>query len=265
MRGRLALVTGGGTGLGRCISLGLAARGYDLIINYSRSKKEATETADECRAKGTKVTLVQADVSEPAGCRLLADAADAQHGKLDLLVNNAGVTRQARDLADLSLLNKDDFMDVYSVNVAGPFLALQALKPLLLNAHAQTDRASVVLNVSSVAGLTGVGSSLAYIASKGALNSMTIALARSLGPQIRVNALCPGFIGTRWFRDAMSEDKYAATVANVQARTALHVASGPDDIADVALFLCGDESRHVTGELIRVDGGMHLGEASLKK
>jgi 3-oxoacyl-[acyl-carrier protein] reductase len=255
--GRIALVTGSATGLGRSIAVKLAERGADVIINYSRSSAEAEEAADLCRAAGSQVEVVKASVADPDGCRALADAA-ARRGRLDILVNNAGITRHARDHSDLDALTKADFMDTYEVNVVGPYLMLQATKALLVAAHETTQRASSVLNTSSIAGIKGIGSSVAYAATKGALNTMTISLARALAPAIRVNAICPGFIGTRWFKDAMDEDAFNQTVQAVEARTALGVASGPDDIADAALFFLSDASRHVTGELLLVDAGMHL-------
>ncbi|MEX0283649.1 MAG: SDR family NAD(P)-dependent oxidoreductase [Paracoccaceae bacterium] len=260
LQGRLALVTGSATGLGRSMAVKLAERGADVIINYSRSVTEAEDAADLCRTHGAQVQVVQADVSEAEGCRTLAEAAST-HGRLDILINNAGITRHARDHGDLDALDKGDFMDIYAVNVVGPWLMLQAAKPLLLAAHEQSGRASAVLNTSSIAGVKGVGSSVAYACSKGALNTMTQSLARALGPQIRVNAICPGFIGTRWFRDTMDEDSYAKTVASVEAMTPLAVASGPDDIADAALFFVSDAARHVTGETLLADAGMHLGKA----
>lgn len=258
LEGRLALVTGSATGLGRSIAVKLAERGADVIVNYARSAAEAEEAADLCRAAGARVTVVQADVADPAGCRDLAGAAQ-DRGALDILVNNAGITRHARDHADLDALTKADFMDVYAVNVVGPYLMLQAARPLLEAAHKASGRSSAVLNTSSIAGIQGTGSSVAYAASKGALNTMTLSLARALAPAIRVNAICPGFIGTRWFRDAMDADSYDDTVRKIEAATPLSVASGPDDIADAALFLLSDASRHVTGELLTVDAGMHLG------
>lgn len=204
------------------------------------------------------MSVVQADVSQTQGCQTLTEAA-ARLGRLDILINNAGITRHARDHSDLDALSKDDFMDIYAVNVVGPYLMLQAAKPLLQAAHHQSGRASAVLNTSSIAGVLGVGSSVAYAASKGALNTMTLSLARALGPQIRVNALCPGFIGTRWFRDTMGADEFAAVERSIEASTPLAAASGPDDIADAALFFVTDASRHVTGELMLVDAGLHLG------
>ncbi|MCM2563845.1 SDR family oxidoreductase [Lutimaribacter sp. EGI FJ00015] len=260
MQGRKALVTGSATGLGRSMAVKLAERGADVIVNYTRSSTEAEEAADLCRAAGAEVKVVQADVSTTEGARALAAAAQGW-GRLDMLVNNAGITRHARDHADLDALGRDDFLDVYAVNVVGPYLTLQAAKPLLVAAHADTGRAASVLNTSSIAGVKGVGSSVAYAASKGALNTMTLSLARALAPAIRVNAICPGFIGTRWFRDAMDEAGYAEKEAQVAATTPLHVASGPDDIADAALFFLSDAARHVTGETLLVDAGMHLGRA----
>lgn len=255
--GRIALVTGSATGLGRAIAVKLAERGADVIINYSRSATEAEEAADLCRAAGSQVEVVKANVADPTDCLTLAEAA-ARRGRLDILVNNAGITRHARDHSDLDALSKDDFMDTYEVNVVGPYLMLQATKPLLEAAYQTTNRASTVLNTSSIAGIKGIGSSVAYAATKGALNTMTVSLARALAPAIRVNAICPGFIGTRWFKDAMDEDAYAKTVEAVAAKNALGVASGPDDIADTALFFLSDAARHVTGELLLVDAGMHL-------
>jgi 3-oxoacyl-[acyl-carrier protein] reductase len=258
LEGRVALVTGSATGLGRSIAVKLAERGAEVILNCTRSLKEAEEAADLCRAAGAQAEIVQADVSDVAGCRKLADAA-ARRGRLDMLVNNAGITRHARDHSDLDALNRDDFLAVYAVNVVGPYLMLQATKPMLVAAHDQTGRASAVLNTSSIAGVRGIGSSVAYAASKGALNTMTLSLARALAPRIRVNAICPGFIGTRWFSDAMEPDKFDALKRGVEANTPLGVASGPDDIADSAVFFLTDASRHVTGETLLVDAGLHLG------
>ena len=257
LEGRIALVTGSATGLGRAMAVKLAERGADVIINYSRSAAEAEQAADLCRAAGSQVEVVKANVADPDGCKALAEAA-ARRGRLDILANNAGITRHARDHSDLAALTKDDFMDTYEVNVVGPYLMLQATKALLVAAHETTGRASAVVNTSSIAGIKGIGSSVAYATSKGALNTMTVSLARALAPEIRVNAICPGFIGTRWFKDAMDDEAFEKKVSMVKAKAPLKVASGPDDIADAALFFLSDASRHVTGELMLVDAGMHL-------
>ena len=262
LAGRKALVTGSATGLGRSIALRLAERGADVIVNCTRSVENAEATVADCQAAGAQARLVQADVSTEEGCRKLADAA-AQAGRLDILVNNAGITKHARDHADLGALSRDDFLHLYAVNVVGPFLMMQACKSLLIESYTQTGRAAAVLNTSSIAGVTGIGSSVAYAATKGALNTMTLSLARALAPAIRVNAICPGFIGTRWFKDEMDEAQYQRMEASVAASVPLNVASGPDDIADSAIFFLTDASRHVTGETLLADAGMHLGYAPL--
>ena len=207
LEGRKALVTGSATGLGRSFAVMLAERGADVIVNCTRSLTEAEETVAACNELGAQTQLIAADVSTDDGCKKLADAA-GNWGHLDILVNNAGITRHARDHSDLDALSREDFLDTYAVNVAGPFLMMQACKDLMVKAYETTGRASTVLNVSSIAGVTGIGSSVAYAATKGALNTMTLSLARALAPAIRVNAICPGFIGTRWFKDSMSAVSY---------------------------------------------------------
>lgn len=261
--GRKAAITGGGTGLGREMALGLARRGADVIVTYSRSAADAEATAADCRAEGVEARAVQADAASAEGAAKLAEAC-APWGRVDVLICNAGITKHAPNHAELDALSAEDFLRLYAVNVVGPFLAVQALKPLLAASRAATGRAAAVLNTSSIAGVTGIGSSVAYAASKGALNTMTLSLARALGPDIRVNAVCPGFIGTRWFKDAMDEDAYAKVVARVEASTPLAAASGPEDIADAALFLVSDAARHVTGETLLVDAGAHLNLAPMK-
>lgn len=260
LSGRQAVVTGSATGLGASIAVKLAEAGASVILNYSRSAKEAEETADLCRSHGAQVQVVQANISEDSDCRKLAEAASV-HGKLDILVNNAGTTKQVPNHAELDKLDKEDFLHIYGVNVVGPFMAVRACEPLLKAAKAQSGRASSVLNVSSIAAVTGIGSSVAYAASKGALNTMTLSLSRALAPDIRVNAICPGFIGTRWFKDALDKDQYARMEENVKNAMPLKLASGPDDIADAAFFFLHDGSAHVTGEMLIVDAGLHLGYA----
>jgi 3-oxoacyl-[acyl-carrier protein] reductase len=261
MDGQSAIVTGSATGLGAAIALRLAARGARLVLNYSRSRQACEETAAACAQAGApEVRVVCADISRNEDCRALADAA-SDWGRLDVLVNNAGITKHAHDHADMDALSGEDFQRLYAVNTIGPFQMTRAAKPLLVAAHALTGRASKVVMVSSIAGVKGIGSSVAYCASKGALNTMTLSLARALAPAIRVNAVCPGFIDTRWFRDAFGEQTTARIRENVRATTPLQVAPGAGDVADAAMFFCDDASRHVTGELMLIDGGSHLGTA----
>ena len=175
-----------------------------MILNYSKSLKEAEATAEAVRAAGAEAAIAQGDVAEDADCRRIAEAA-ARFGRLDALVNNAGITKHVPRHAELDGLSKDDFLRLYAVNTVGPFQMIRACRALLEKA---TGQASVVMT-SSIAGVTGIGSSVAYAASKGALNTMTLSLARALAPKIRVNAICPGFIDTRWFGDAFGEDATA--------------------------------------------------------
>lgn len=255
----VVVATGSATGLGAALALGAARRGARaVIINCTKSLKEAEETADLVRAAGAQAVIAQGDVSEDAACRRIAEAA-APFGRVDVLVNNAGVTKHAHNHADLDALTDEDFVRLYRVNVVGPFQMIRACRALMEAAPAPAS----VLNVSSIAGVTGIGSSVAYAASKGAFNTMTLSLARALAPKIRVNALCPGFIDTRWFPDAFGEEVTERIRANVIASTPLQVASQPEDIADAGLFLMSRASRHVTGETLLVDAGTHLGFATL--
>ena len=255
--GKIILVTGGATGLGAAIAIGAAKRGAKaLIINCTKSLKEAEETAATVRAAGAEAVIAQGDVAEDADCRRVAQAA-ARFGRLDVLVNNAGITKHAPNHADLDALSKEDFQRVFAVNTIGPFQMVRACRSLLEAAPPP----ATVLVTSSIAGVRGMGSSVAYAASKGALNTMTLSLARALGPKIRVNAICPGFIDTRWFTEGRGEDvaqRIRETVAN---STPLKVAGKPEDIADAALFLMSPASRHITGAILMADAGMHLGSS----
>ena len=251
--GKIILITGSATGLGAAMAVGAAKRGAKaVILNCTKSLKEAEATADEVRKAGADVAIARGDVSDDEACRAIAASA-ARYGRLDALVNNAGTTKQVPNHGDMDGLSKDDFLHIYAVNVVGPFQMIRACRALL----EQAERATV-LNISSIAGVKGIGSSVAYAASKGALNTMTLSLARALAPKIRVNALCPGFIDTRWFTDAFGDEITARIRDNVAKTTPLQAASKPEDIADAGLFFISDASRHVTGETLLVDAGLHL-------
>jgi 3-oxoacyl-[acyl-carrier protein] reductase len=254
--GKVILVTGSATGLGAAIAVGAARRGAKaVILNCSKSRKEAEATAETVRAAGAEAEIAQGDVSEDADCRKIADVA-ARFGRLDALVNNAGITKHVQNHADLDGLTKEDFIRLYGINTIGPFQMLRACRALLEAA----ERPSVLMT-SSISAVTGIGSSVAYAASKGALNTMTLSLARALAPKIRVNAICPGYIDTRWFSDVFGEEKAAQVRERVAKSVPLQVASKPEDIADAALFFISDAARHVTGETLMIDAGMHLGFA----
>jgi NAD(P)-dependent dehydrogenase (short-subunit alcohol dehydrogenase family) len=253
--GKVVLVTGGGTGLGAAIAVGVARRGAKgIVINYSRSAKEAEETAAAARAAGAEAVIVKGDVAQDADCRSIAAAAQ-RFGRIDALVNSAGITKHVPRHGDLDGLTADDFLRLYAVNAIGPFQMIRACRSLL---EAATGQASVLM-VSSIAAVRGIGSSVAYAASKGALNTMTLSLARALAPKIRVNAICPGFIDTRWFSSAYDAGAAQKIRDNVRATTPLQVVSTAEDIADASLFLISDASRRITGEILLADAGAHLG------
>jgi 3-oxoacyl-[acyl-carrier protein] reductase len=256
--GKRAIVTGGGTGLGAATAIGLARRGASICVNYATSADAAAEVVESCRKLGVEAFAKKADVGEDADCRALVDAAAARFGGVDILVNNAGVTKFAKH-TDLDALEAEDFLRLYRVNVVSVYQMTRAAQP-----HLAAGGKGSVVNISSIAGVTGIGSSIAYAATKGALNTMTLSLARALAPNIRVNAVCPGYIGSGWFTKYQGIDVEAQTADAVAKSTPLKVASMPEDIAETILFFAGPESRHVTGEFIIVDAGMHLGFAPLR-
>jgi len=257
--GQTAIVTGSATGLGAAIAIKLAERGANVVINYTKSKVEAEATAKACENagedSGVRALLVQADVSNDDDCRRMAREAVQAFGRIDILVNNAGGTKFA-DHANMDDLQAEDFHWIYSLNVVGPYQMIRACLPQL-----KERGKGRVVNVSSIAAVVGIGSSVAYAASKGALNTMTVSLARALAPEVRVNAICPGFIGTRWFKDKFSDDGFEAIVADQQATTPLRQAGTPELVADAAVFFACEGGEHITGETLITDAGMHLGYA----
>jgi len=254
--GLCAIVTGSASGLGAATAALLAKGGARIVVNYASSQKEAEQTADLCRDAGAEVVVVQGDVARDEDCRKIVAAA-AAWGRLDALVNNAGTTKHvAHD--NLDGLSAEDFQRIYAVNTIGPFQMVRAARALLEAGAKAAGHASAVVNVSSVAGISGVGSSIAYAASKGALNTMTLSLSRALAPTIRVNTVCPGYIDTPWFTKGRGEAGAKQVRDSVVARVPLKVASSAEDIAQLVGFLASPASSNMTGEVVRMDAGMHL-------
>ena len=251
LKDAVCIVTGSATGIGAACAERLAAKGARVAINYTKSENEARDIAAACEAKGGGTIVVRADVSLDADCRRLATEVLDQWGRIDGLINNAGTTKFARH-GDLDALQASDFQRIFGVNIIGPFQMTRAVAPAM-----QQQGKGAIVNISSIAGITGMGSSVAYAASKGALNTMTLSLARALGPAIRVNAVCPGFVETRWLTGGLGED-YERLKQNYEAITPLKAIVMPEDVADAAVWLLegGDK---VTGEVIMVDSGVHLG------
>jgi 3-oxoacyl-[acyl-carrier protein] reductase len=255
--GLCVVITGSASGLGAATAAILAKDGARLVINYSSSEKEAMATAEHCRSLGAaEVVVVQGDVSKDEDCKKIIAAA-APWGRIDALVNNAGVTKHVPH-DDLDGLSAADFQWIFGVNTIGPYQMVRAARSLLQAGATASGRASAVVNVSSIAGLAGSGSSVAYAASKGALNTMTLSLARALAPSIRVNTVCPGYIDTPWFTKGRGADGAAKVRDAVIAKTPLKLASTAEDIASLICFLATSPSSNMTGEVVRMDAGMHL-------
>jgi len=239
---KVALITGGGTGVGRATTLQLAERGYDVAINYSRSKDDAEATSAEARQKGVRAMAVACDVADDAAVRAMIDRCQTEFGRLDVLVNNAVTTFFVKH-SDLDEMTEERWDRILDVNLKGPFFVSRAAIPLM-----RAGGGGSIVNVASVAGIAGSGSSIAYAASKGGLITMTKSLAKAFAPDIRVNAVCPGPIISRWLED--HQDMVEAAIK----LTPLKRASTTDDIADAVTFLACDAGM-MTGQALVVDGG----------
>lgn len=258
IEGGVAIVTGSSSGVGASCAVQLAERGCHVVINYAHNEDGARATQASCEALGVETLVLKADVASDDDCRRLASAADEKWGRIDALVNNAGTTKFcAHD--DLEGLNAADFQAIYAVNTVGPFQMTRAVT----SAMRRGGRGSIV-NVASVAAVTGIGSSIAYAASKGALVTMTLSLARVLGPEIRVNTVCPGFIQGEWLKQGMGAENYERARAFLESSTPLRLTTTPDTVADGILYFI-ERAEVVTGETLMLDGGFHLNTAPLAR
>ena len=249
--GGVFIVTGSATGLGAEVSRRLAGKGGNVVINYTKSEAEAQATAEECRKLGADAILCRADVSVDEDCRRMAAEALERWGRIDGLVNNAA-TSVIVPHANLEGLSSEDFQRVLSVNVVGAFQMVRAATPAM-----QAQGKGAIVNISSGSAFSGSGSSIAYAASKAALNVMTYSLARALAPAIRVNAVCPGVMQTRWWREGLGEEGYQAFIDRYAASAPLGTAGTTEAVADPVVWLL-EGADHVTGETIMVDAGSHL-------
>ena len=242
----VALVTGASSGIGRASAIALGAAGFDVVINYSRSAEVAREAASLTEAKGASTLLVQCDVSDDPAVRKMVEATEKRFGRIDALVNNAGVTTNIKP-GDFEGMTAEEWDRVFAVNVRGIFQVARAATPLL-----KIARGSIV-NTASIVGLRPGPQPLPYAASKAAVVSLTKLLALNLGPEIRVNAVAPGWIEGEWM-ERMLKDKYEDLIARRARSTPLCRCATPDDVAEVIVNLIVS-NRFVNGEVIVVDGG----------
>ena len=247
LEGRAAIVTGGGTGVGYQTALLLAEEGCSVLVNYSRSRDGAENAAAECEKLGVKALVVRADVSQDEDCVSMVAEAERAFGRLDVLVNNAGFTKFVSH-DNLDGLQPDDWQKILNVNLMGPFLCSRAARSLL-----EADDGGEIVMTSSVAGLIGMGSSIAYCASKAGLNNLTVTLARALAPKIRVNAIAPGFIDGEWLREGFG-DAFENIRNSMIERTPLkRVATTETVAAGILSILTGPDL--VTGHVVPHEGG----------
>jgi len=249
---RVCVITGSSSGVGAAAALLFAQNGYDVVVHGARRMDAAEAVAARCREAGAGVLVVQADVADDVACRRLGDAVRERWGHVDALVNSAGMTTKFADPKDLEALALEDFEKTYRVNVVGPFQVCRALVPLMAG-RANTS----IVNISSMAAVMGAGSSMAYAASKGALNTLTLGLARALAPAIRVNAIMPGLIDGEWMRGALGP-AFDARRQRYASRALLQDVLMPQDVARAAFGLVNDAVK-TTGQLVQLDAGFQLG------
>lgn len=229
---KVAIVTGGSSGMGEA------------------TVKELEKRRWKVAAMARGASEFQGDVAEDADCRRVANAVLAKWGRIDALVNCAGTTKFVAH-TDLEGLSADDILGIFRVNLVGPYQMIRAC------AKALKDTRGCIVNVSSVASILGTGSSIAYAASKAALDTMSFSLARALGPEIRVNIVAPGYVKTPWQVAAHGADGASELERRFAERAPLKAAAAAEDVADAIVWLI-EGARRVTGEIVYVDGGMHI-------
>jgi 3-oxoacyl-[acyl-carrier protein] reductase len=259
LKGKAAVITGASSddGIGAECAKMLASRGCNVVVNYASNKAGAEKVVAQCQAAGVDAIAVQGDVSKDADCIGLIKTAVDRYGRLDVLINNAATTKPIPHRR-MDLLDAAEFQRVLGVNLIGNYQMCRAAAP-----HLKATGDAAIVNVSSVGAMRAGGSSMAYVSSKGALNTLTLAMARLLAPEVRVNALCPGGMLGNWTRKILSEKQYQERIERAKTEFPLKRGIWPIDVARAALFLVQDATV-MTGECIRMDCGQHLGETSAR-
>lgn len=256
----VAVIAGAGriNGVGAATAKLLAKEGCNILINCFKNKDQAEQIITSCKAEGVDAKLFVADLSKPKNCEELAAIAKSTWGRADIVINCLGKTKSV-SYENLSDLTVADFEEIFSINTFAPFFIAQAFQPLL-----RESGNGVIVNVSSAAGITGKGSSIPYAAAKGAENTLTLALAQALSPEVRVNAVCPSFIDSSWWEESFAgkEDKYKALVKSMQDSNLLKKTLKPIDVAKTIVGII--ENPVMTGEIIRLDAGAHIGKANYR-
>lgn len=257
MSAPVCLVTGAASGIGAATALRFAREGWAVAINnFDDGTRAAAEAvAAQCREAGAQAIVVDADVGDDAACRGMVDAVAAQWGRLDAVVNSAGTTRVIPH-GDLDAIDASEFERVYRVNLIGMFQMTRAAAPLLRDRPAGTG-SGCVINISSLASLNGTGSSIAYAASKGAVNSLTLSLARSLAPHVRVNAIAPGMVDDGLLRRVLGDEAYARVVDGMRENAPLKRVSQPSEVAELAWFIAA-RAPAMTGQVLAIENGLML-------
>jgi 3-oxoacyl-[acyl-carrier protein] reductase len=253
--GKVALVTGGGTGVGAATARLLASKGCRVVVNYRKSEEDAEQVVASIAETGGEAFACQGDVAVDAEARAIVEATRDGFGRLDVLVNNAGIT-EFIPFDDLEAVTDEVWGRLYQVNVVGAFHCARA-SAVVMRETCGEDGAEIV-NVGSIAGIKATGSCMPYAASKAALHNLTVALARTLAPTIRVNAVAPGFITGRWLKDGLGEG-YEETKTAFEKAMPLQAVCEPEDVA-AAIVSLAEGSDLVTGQILSCDGGMSITE-----
>lgn len=246
LKGKVALITGGVTGLGKVVALALAREGMNLAVTYTKSEKEASETVAELRQIGARALAIRSDVSKAAEVKEMVDRTMAEFGRVDVLVNNAGATVFVPNFSDLDAISEPDWDRVMAVNVKGPWMAAKAVAPIM-----KAQGAGKIIQTTSISGLRAGGSSMAYTVSKAAETQLTHALAMALAPEITVNAVAPGLIDTRWGRE-WGEAAFEAAIKAAPLKKLPTL----EDCALAVVYILKNDS--VTGQSLVVDSGRYM-------